>query len=553
MFRLKPTEIKSNTSGSLVYKGVLEELTGEVWAEADVTKPTVYMSWPKAGFEIMPASLANVVTQLQGSATIASSPPMIVTLCVDEVDSLQIGTAALLSMINSQGTVINPASVTMEDDITTLDLSAITGDVTLYMTAVSYGTTVIADPNYTVIIDTIVTVAGNWKADNTVVKDWESIQYVDGTTVVVFPDEYSGTVRLLMDEGNILTEYTAASTTMGQVPGRYPAIGLDKNRYTIDAHPIVKQGSTYYPMSYFDNNTLSIVVPNWIYGSISENGMNNDNLPTNPALAQQDGSIRWSDIAGRPNVTVSDIEVVVTSGKTKLPNVPDDTNAALDLKADLVDGKVPASQLPSAVIGSLKYLGQYDADANDVFPVDPDQGDYHVISVAGTIDGNDLDVGDWIIYNGTSWDILGKDPSDELTAHMETYDHSKLANVPEDTNSALAAKADNAIAPVVQFACPSDTEDDNLHFELQLSTQADFAAGVVVDVSSSTDQTNWAYFDGTEYQAVPAGGVAAANYGNNVAYSIPAETVSRGTTYYARYRASDGVDTSEWVSQILFW
>jgi hypothetical protein len=68
-------------------------------------------------------------------------------------------------------------------------------------------------------------------------------------------------------------------------------------------------------------------------------------------------------------------------------------------------GKVPSSQLPSSVVGALKYKGTYDASVAS-YPASPAQGDYYVISVAGTISGHAYKVGDWIAYDGTQWDFI---------------------------------------------------------------------------------------------------------------------------------------------------
>lgn len=43
------------------------------------------------------------------------------------------------------------------------------------------------------------------------------------------------------------------------------------------------------------------------------------------------------------------------------------------------------------------------------YPVDPELGWYYVVSVAGEVGGVQYDVGDWIVWNGTSWDrVVGK-------------------------------------------------------------------------------------------------------------------------------------------------
>ncbi len=43
------------------------------------------------------------------------------------------------------------------------------------------------------------------------------------------------------------------------------------------------------------------------------------------------------------------------------------------------------------------------------YPIDPELGWYYVVSVAGEVDGVQYRVGDWIVWNGTSWDkLVGK-------------------------------------------------------------------------------------------------------------------------------------------------
>jgi hypothetical protein len=67
-------------------------------------------------------------------------------------------------------------------------------------------------------------------------------------------------------------------------------------------------------------------------------------------------------------------------------------------------GKVPTSQLPASVLGSLNYKGTFSA-AGGSYPASPAKGDYYVISVAGTISGHAYAV-DWITYDGTTWDYV---------------------------------------------------------------------------------------------------------------------------------------------------
>lgn len=70
------------------------------------------------------------------------------------------------------------------------------------------------------------------------------------------------------------------------------------------------------------------------------------------------------------------------------------------------DGKVPSGQLPSAVVGQVEYIGAWDANAGSAPSVSPTKGQYWIVTVAGTtaLSGiSEWQVGDWAIYNGTSW------------------------------------------------------------------------------------------------------------------------------------------------------
>lgn len=73
-------------------------------------------------------------------------------------------------------------------------------------------------------------------------------------------------------------------------------------------------------------------------------------------------------------------------------------------------GKVPTSQLPAAVLGSMSYQGVWNASTNT--PAIPaaaasNKGYYYKVSVAGTTTVDTISewaVGDWIASNGTVWD-----------------------------------------------------------------------------------------------------------------------------------------------------
>ena len=63
------------------------------------------------------------------------------------------------------------------------------------------------------------------------------------------------------------------------------------------------------------------------------------------------------------------------------------------------------------------------------YPVDPELGWYYVVSVAGEVDGVQYAVGDWIVWNGTSWDkLIGKSDVMPVGAVI-MYDGAGIVNV----------------------------------------------------------------------------------------------------------------------------
>ena len=71
----------------------------------------------------------------------------------------------------------------------------------------------------------------------------------------------------------------------------------------------------------------------------------------------------------------------------------------LDKKANLdINNKIPLSEIPDSILGQLKYMGVWDFSSG--FPTGAEKGNYWITSVSG----NGYEVGDWAVYNGTSFD-----------------------------------------------------------------------------------------------------------------------------------------------------
>ena len=92
-------------------------------------------------------------------------------------------------------------------------------------------------------------------------------------------------------------------------------------------------------------------------------------------------------------------------------------DSKFDGKADLSGGKLLLSQLPDSILGGLTYQGTW--DASTATPDNPLKGHYYVVSAAGAteVDGKtDLEIGDFIIYNGEDWGFVDNSEKSAVVA-----------------------------------------------------------------------------------------------------------------------------------------
>ena len=91
-----------------------------------------------------------------------------------------------------------------------------------------------------------------------------------------------------------------------------------------------------------------------------------------------------------------------------------------------------------------------------------------------------------------------------------------------------------------------DAEGSNLEFEVQWSTNADFSNATLYCTTNS--QTGWDYFNGSRFNAFPAGGLSSNYYGTNVAGAcvVFAPTNGLERPVYLRARAWDGADWGDY-------
>jgi hypothetical protein len=87
--------------------------------------------------------------------------------------------------------------------------------------------------------------------------------------------------------------------------------------------------------------------------------------------------------------------------------------------------------------------------------------------------------------------------------------------------------------PDLKFDSP--TSGVAQHFQLQLDTANTFDTGNLRTYDSSTDQTNWTYYNGGSWVAIPSTGMPSAYSGNEVNLSVTSALTA--TTWYRRVRA----------------
>ncbi|MEI6715707.1 MAG: hypothetical protein WCO60_18295 [Verrucomicrobiota bacterium] len=129
-------------------------------------------------------------------------------------------------------------------------------------------------------------------------------------------------------------------------------------------------------------------------------------------LKKEDGTV--ADVAPLKSVNSKSIDANGNSvlAAADVGAVPTTDKGAANGVATLDGtGKVPVSQLPASVIGGLNYQGTWNASTNTPALVSGTgtKGFYYKVSTAGstTIDGvNAWYVGDFIAFNGTTWDKI---------------------------------------------------------------------------------------------------------------------------------------------------
>lgn len=216
-------------------------------------------------------------------------------------------------------------------------------------------------------------------------------------------------------------------------------------------------------------------------------------------LTPSNGDVLYREAGAWVNKTIAQLKTILglTKSDVGLGNVDNTSDAnkpvstaqqtALDLKQSLDEkgvangyasldatGKVPASELPEAILGTLKFKGTWNANTNVITSTDlgingdpmpaagsGNEGWYFIVATSGTtsVDGiSDWIIGDWILSSGVAWvkidntdlvvSVAGKTGVVTLVkgdVGLGNVDNTSDANKPVSTaqQTALDAKAFN--------------------------------------------------------------------------------------------------------------
>ena len=131
-------------------------------------------------------------------------------------------------------------------------------------------------------------------------------------------------------------------------------------------------------------------------------------------LKSYDGNPIDADLIDLPKATTSADGLLAKEDKVKINNIATDiasmgaTKQSLSEKNQIngyagldSNAKIPSSLLPDSVLGQLEYKGTFNPTA---YPLSPEKGWFYISIGNGIIGGVDYQVGDWAVFNGSTWD-----------------------------------------------------------------------------------------------------------------------------------------------------
>lgn len=154
-------------------------------------------------------------------------------------------------------------------------------------------------------------------------------------------------------------------------------------------------------------------------------------------------------------VSLNNTPLTVSNHIVSVP-VADDKNdiAGATATGNVADAKAVRDYVEDVLSSSVDYKG-----ATNGVPSDPDKGDLWIASSAFTVDGKNVEVGDFIIYNGESWDVIEKNLDGAITGTL-TADTVTLG----DSTNSVKSLANGTSGQVLTMAgnVPAWADDPEL-------------------------------------------------------------------------------------------
>jgi microcystin-dependent protein len=161
-----------------------------------------------------------------------------------------------------------------------------------------------------------------------------------------------------------------------------------------------------------------------------------------------------------------------------------------------------ATAIFNAVSGGMVYKGTWDCSVG-YYPSNPVTGYVYICNVAGTISGTHYLVGDWLVYNGTSWDKIS-------SASASFVPITRMINGYALSGDITLTKSDIGLANVQNLdqTNPSNITQDATHrfiSDAQLATLANMSGSVTgINTGDETSQRIGTIINNSTLKASPA-------------------------------------------------
>lgn len=224
-------------------------------------------------------------------------------------------------------------------------------------------------------------------------------------------------------------------------------------------------------------------------------------------------------------------QVTFTMGTKSVTAPMLDTMGAQDgyvLKYDGINNVWITAPLAS----SQNYIGTWDAntDTPNLAGTSPLSGDYYIVSVAGTYNAVNYELGDWIIYDGTIWSRVASSAATklslsggELTGDLVLDTILKL----KGASNYVTLKASSSLAADIVFTLPLTTGTNGQ----VLTTDG---AGVM----------SWSTISSSATPSGSAGGDLSGSYPNPTIASLAATKIADGSVSSAEFQYLSGVTSN---------